>query len=159
MNENATVELVLKEIKNSHWIHLACHGQQRLDDPMKSGFLLHGEKILTLSEIIRLDLPKADFAFLSACQTAMGDEKVAEESVHLAAGMLFSGCRGVIATMWSIQDDDAPKVAESVYGHILKDGRPNRKGAALALHNAVERLRKENGRGFLSWVPFIHIGR
>ena len=159
MNEEATVERVLKGMKESHWIHLACHGQQRIDDPMKSGFLLHGGNILTLSEIVRKTLPKADFAFLSACQTAMGDEKVAEESVHLAAGMLLSGCRGVIATMWSIQDDDAPKVAEDVYRRILKDGQPNRKGAALALHEATKRLRKEAGADFISWVPFIHIGR
>lgn len=159
MNEEATVERVLEGMKQSHWIHLACHGKQRRDDPMKSGFLLHGEKMLELSEIIEQTLPNADFAFLSACQTAMGDERIAQESAHLAAGMIFSGCRGVIATMWSIQDEDAPKITEEVYSRILKDGKPNREGAALALHDAVKRLREEPGSNFLSWVPFIHIGR
>lgn len=158
-NDTATVEQVLQGMQESHWIHLACHGKQRLDDPMKSGFLLHGEKMLELSEIVKMALPKAEFAFLSACQTAMGDERVAEESVHLAAGMFLSGCRGVIATMWSIQDDDAPKIAEDVYRRILKGGKPNRKGAALALHEAVKRLMDEPGSDFLSWVPFVHIGR
>lgn len=159
MNENATIEIVLQEMKRSHWIHLACHGKQDLDDSMKSGFLLHGDKTLTLSEIVRVALPKIDFAFLSACQTATGDERVAEESVHLAAGMLLSGCRGVIATMWSIQDEDGPKVTKDVYSRMLKDGRPDRKDAAFALHEAVKRLRDEPGSDFLSWVPFIHIGR
>lgn len=159
MNEDATVELVVQEMKRSHWIHLACHGGQRIDDPMKSGFLLHDDKTLALSDIVRMTLPNADFAFLSACQTAMGDESVAEESVHLAAGMLLLGCRGVIATMWSIRDDDAPKITEDVYNRILKDGRPNRKGAALALHEAVKQLRDVHGSDFVFWVPFIHIGR
>lgn len=159
INETATVELVLNQMKESHWIHLACHGQQRLDNPMKSGFLLNGDEMLTLSEIINVTLPKAEFAFLSACQTATGDERVAEESVHLAAGMLLSGCRGVIATMWSIQDDDGPRITKDVYSQILKDGRPNRKGAAVALHEAVALLRLERESDFVSWVPFIHIGR
>ncbi|KAJ6529941.1 hypothetical protein DFH09DRAFT_934658, partial [Mycena vulgaris] len=41
---------------------------------------------------------------LSACQTARGAKGLQEESVHLAAGMLLAGYRGVIATMWSIMD-------------------------------------------------------
>jgi CHAT domain-containing protein len=155
--DQATVERVREGMMESNWIHLACHGQQDPTDPMESGFLLHDE-ILKLSEIVRMALPKADFAFLSACQTAMGDEKLAEESVHLAAGMLLSGCRGVIATMWSIRDEDGPTMAEEVYSRMFKDGKPNRKEAAYALHEAVKALRK-SGAGCVSWVPFIHIGR
>jgi CHAT domain-containing protein len=155
--ENATVKRVQEGMMESNWIHLACHGQQNSVDPMESGFVLH-DKILKLSEIVKMSLPKADFAFLSACQTAMGDEKVAEESVHLAAGMFLSGCRGVIATTWSIRDDDAPKIAQEVYSRMLKGGKPNRKEAAYALHEAVKLL-KESGAPYTSWVPFIHIGR
>jgi CHAT domain-containing protein len=155
--ENATVQRVRDGMMESDWIHLACHGQQNPDNPMESGFLLH-DKILKLSEIVKMSMPRADFAFLSACQTAMGDEKIAEESVHLAAGMLLSGCHGVIATTWSIRDDDGPKVAQEVYSRMFKDGKPNRKEAAYALHEAMKLLR-ESGVGCVSWVPFIHIGR
>jgi CHAT domain-containing protein len=154
---DATVQRVRDGMIESNWIHLACHGQQNPDDPMSSGFLLHDD-ILKLSEIAKMSLPKADFAFLSACQTAMGDEKLAEESVHLAAGMLLCGCRGVIATTWSIRDDDGPKIAQEVYSRMLKDGKPNRKEAAYALHEAVKLLR-ESGAECVSWVPFVHIGR
>ncbi|KIM19689.1 hypothetical protein M408DRAFT_83183 [Serendipita vermifera MAFF 305830] len=157
INGEATAARVLQAMKESNWIHLACHGMQDNKEPLKSGFLLH-DKTLELSELIREPLPKTDFAFLSACQTATGDVKITEESVHLAAGMLFSGCRGVIGTMWSIQDEDAPKVTEAVYRWMLKDGMPNRKEAARALHEAVRELR-ESGTNFLSWVPFIHMGR
>jgi CHAT domain-containing protein len=154
---DAIVQRVRDGMIESNWIHLACHGQQDLDDPMSSGFLLHDDK-LKLSEIARMSLPKADFAFLSACQTAMGDEKIAEESVHLAAGMLLCGCRGVIATTWAIRDHDGPKIAQEVYSRMFKDGKPNRKEAAYALHEAVKLLR-ESGADCVSWVPFVHIGR
>ena len=156
-SEHATVARVVQEMRVTDWVHLACHGQQRTGDPMKSGLLLH-DRILELSEIVKLALTRADFAFLSACQTATGDEKVADESVHLAAGMFMAGYRSVIATMWSINDNDAPRIARDVYQRILKDGQPNRKEAAHALHDAVKRLR-ESGATFVSWVPFIHIGR
>jgi CHAT domain-containing protein len=157
-SKSATMKRVVDEMKISDWVHFACHGEQGVDNALTSGLLLHDKK-LELSEMIKLSLPKADFAFLSACQTATGDEMVAEESVHLASGMLFAGYRGLIATMWSINDKDAPQVAEDVYRQILKDGKPNRKGAALALHQAVKRLREESKGDLRSWVPFIHIGR
>ena len=156
-NEEATVERVLQAMLDTDWIHVACHGKQKTGEPMESGLFLH-DKVLELSEIVRHALPRADFAFLSACQTAVGDERIADESVHLAAGMFMAGYRGVIATMWSIRDEDGPKVAEEVYRRILKDEKPNRKGAAHALHDAVKRLR-DSGAGFMSWVPFIHLGR
>jgi CHAT domain-containing protein len=157
IGENATVNSVSNAMKDTHWIHLACHGQQYTGNAMESGLLLHDGK-LKLSNLVREPLPHAEFAFLSACQTATGDEAIAEESAHLAAGMLLAGYRGVIATMWSINDHDAPQVAEDVYKRMLKDGKPNRKEAARGLHEAVKRLR-ESGAGFLSWVPFIHVGR
>jgi len=155
--EGATVERVLQAMRDTDWVHMACHGKQETGEPMKSGLLLH-DKILELSVIVRHTLPRADFAFLSACQTAVGDERIADESVHLAAGMFMAGYRGVIATMWSIKDEDAPQVAGDVYKRVLKDGKPNRKDAAHALHDAVKRLR-QSGAGFISWVPFIHLGR
>jgi len=157
MNEEATVKRVLEAMKGTDWVHMACHGKQNTGEPMESGLLLH-DRVLGLSEIVRHALPRADFAFLSACQTAVGDERIADESVHLAAGMFMAGYRGVIATMWSIKDEDAPQVAEDVYKRILKDGKPNRKGAAHALHDAVKRLR-DSGAEFIYWVPFIHLGR
>jgi hypothetical protein len=40
---------------------------------------------LELSEIIKMKLVGADLAYLSACQTSTGDEKLSEEAVHLAA--------------------------------------------------------------------------
>ena len=156
-NEEATVERVLQAMRDTDWVHMACHGKQNPSEPMESGLLLH-DKILELSEIARHALPRADFAFLSACQTAVGDERIADESVHLAAGMFMAGYRGVIATMWSMRDEDGPKVAEDVYRRILKDGKPNRKEAARALHDAVKKLR-DSGAGFEYWVPFIHLGR
>ncbi|KAJ7229110.1 hypothetical protein GGX14DRAFT_346526 [Mycena pura] len=36
--------------------------------------------------------PTLELAFLSACQTAMGDQSLPDEALHLAASLLFAGC-------------------------------------------------------------------
>jgi CHAT domain-containing protein len=149
---------VTQGMEDSNWIHLACHGIQRQDEPTKSALILE-DGHLTLEEIIKLNLPKAELAFLSACQTTTGDENLSEEAVHLAGGMLLAGYRGVVATMWSIQDDLAPQVTDEFYGHIVKDGeRPDNRRAAVALHLSVQKLRKKDGVRLIDWIPFVHLG-
>ncbi|KAJ7819429.1 CHAT domain-containing protein [Mycena leptocephala] len=157
---SATVEAVQRGMRNSSWVHFACHGVQNVSHPTESALLLAGSERLTLSKIIQSALPHADLAFLSACQTATGDKSLVEESVHLAAGMQLAGYRGVIATMWTIMDNDAPQVAGSVYDHLLDVSPPDPTRAAEALHLAIRKLREESGgyKSFSHWVPFIHIG-
>lgn len=152
----ATVETTLKVMEDCNWIHLACHGVQDLREPTSSAIILWDGK-LTLAEIIKKSLSQAELAFLSACETATGDSKLSEEAVHLAAGMLLAGYRGVIATMWSIQDEDGPTIAKAVYTQIMDGGVPNSMRAAEALHHAALQLQKQ-GASFERWVPFIHMG-
>ncbi|KDQ49312.1 hypothetical protein JAAARDRAFT_200953 [Jaapia argillacea MUCL 33604] len=152
----STVKTVLECMQQSNWVHFACHGVQEHENPMDSGLLLE-DGCLKLSAIIDQILPNAELAFLSACQTAAGTADLSEESVHLAAGMLLAGYRGVVATMWSIGDNDAPRVADSFYAHVLGGEKLDHTQAAFGLHQAVQRLRS-GGASFLSWVPFIHIG-
>ncbi|KAJ7835221.1 CHAT domain-containing protein, partial [Mycena leptocephala] len=156
----ATVERVQQGMRDSSWVHFACHGVQNVSQPTQSALLLAGSEQLTLSKIIQLALPHADLAFLSACQTATGDKNLEEESVHLAAGMQLAGYRGVIATMWTIMDNDAPQIASTVYEHLLEVCPPDSTRAAEALHLAIRKLREEGSgyKSFFHWVPFIHIG-
>ena len=100
-----------------------------------------------------------EFAFLSACETAAGDENLPEESIHLAAGIMMAGYPAVIGTLWSIVDKDAPLVAEKVYARLYNNGSPDSRQAAHALHDAVACLREQDEQKFLSWVPFIHLGK
>ncbi|KZT07983.1 uncharacterized protein LAESUDRAFT_650328 [Laetiporus sulphureus 93-53] len=153
----ATIEEVVKAMKESSWVHFACHGVQDVHNPTQGALLLAGSSRLTLSQIMSLSLPHAEFAFLSACQTATNTEALKEEAVHLAAGMHFAGYRGVVATMWSIMDSDAPQVADDVYAHLFRDKQPDAADAAYALHIATKNLR-EQGKPLLNWVPFVHMG-
>jgi CHAT domain-containing protein len=153
-----TKKVVMKEMENCNWIHLACHGWQNPNDPTKSALIVQ-DGHLTLEEIIGLNLPNAEFAFLSACQTTTGDERLSEEAVHIAGGMLLAGYRGVVATMWSIKDALAPELTDEFYRYILEDGkRPDSRKAAEALHFSVQKLRKKSGVSLIDLIPFVHLG-
>jgi CHAT domain-containing protein len=158
-DSDATRDIVLQQMRERSWIHLACHGVQHDADPMESAFMLH-DGPLNLRTISQQALPHARLAYLSACQTAKGDKRLPQESAHLAAGMLMIGYRTVIGTMWSIGDRDAPVVAERFYQYLKAHGMKTNDGqAAYALHEAVAYLREKVGEeNFLSWVPFIHLG-
>ncbi|EUC59391.1 CHAT domain protein [Rhizoctonia solani AG-3 Rhs1AP] len=158
IGNQATTAAVLDAMEQHDWVHLACHAHQNVDDPTKSGFYLH-DGTLDLSAINLRSFRNKGLAFLSACQTATGDENLPDEAIHLASGMLMAGYPSVIATMWSVADDDAPFVANNVYAQLMEGGTLGNGEAGRALHYAVAELRKKVGeKEFGRWVPYIHIG-
>lgn len=89
---------VLQCIHDANIVHLACHGVQD-SDALRSGFCLQ-DGDLTISALMKQRLDRGLLALLSACETAKGDVRHPDQTVHLAAAMLFAGFRSVIATMW-----------------------------------------------------------
>jgi CHAT domain-containing protein len=96
----SSVENVLLHLSNVSILHLACHGVQDPKNPLKSALILDGGQRLKISQIMEKPMPNALLAFLSACQTAMGDQDLPDEAIHIAASLLFAGFRGMVATMW-----------------------------------------------------------
>ena len=97
----SSVENVLNHLSDASIAHFACHGIQHPFNALNSALLLSGEN-LTVSTLMKHSMPYASLAFLSACETAKGDETVPDEAIHLAATMLFAGFRGVVGTMWLV---------------------------------------------------------
>lgn len=93
-----TAQSVLDRLPVAHILHLACYGHQD-PEPLQSHFAL-SDGPLTMSALMKINVPNAMTAFLSACETAKGDKDQPDQAVHLAASMLFCGFRSVVATMW-----------------------------------------------------------
>jgi CHAT domain-containing protein len=101
------METALIHLHESSIVHFACHGIQDWRRPLDSGLILTDGR-LKLWEIMRgperdgeLDNQKyMSLAFLSACETAKGNDTMPDETMHLAATLLFAGFPGVVATMW-----------------------------------------------------------
>jgi TPR repeat protein len=155
---NATVNRVSAALERCSWVHFACHGSQNPVLGTKSAFALH-DGHLELGQIASKRL-SGKFAFLSACHAASGLKELPGEAMHLAAGLQFAGFHSVIATMWGISDDDAPKVAHHTYEYLFRNGLDgvDPSDAATALNRAVCHLRTDPNVTLDRWAPFIHFG-
>ncbi|EAU90732.2 hypothetical protein CC1G_04001 [Coprinopsis cinerea okayama7 len=153
-------DAILGHINTASIVHFGCHGSQDFSSPLDSSLMLSGG-CLTMRSLIRgCRASNAALAYLSACETAMGDQERPDESLSLAGTMQFAGFRSVVATMWSIHDEDAPLVTDVFYRHLFRRGTaapPDITDAAYSLHLAVKKLR-DLGRPFHQWVPFVHHG-
>jgi tetratricopeptide (TPR) repeat protein len=99
----STKSRALDTLRDNQWLHFACHGTQNLKEPFKSAFLMRDEP-LTLLDITQTNLSRHEFAFLSACETAVGDFETPDEVIHLAAALQFAGVKSVIGTFWKAND-------------------------------------------------------
>ncbi|KIK38812.1 hypothetical protein CY34DRAFT_371245 [Suillus luteus UH-Slu-Lm8-n1] len=155
----ATRAGALEALQQNTWVHLACHGKQDRTQPYNSHFVMKDEH-LTLLDIMERDIPYAEFAFLSACHTAVGDEETPDEVIHLAAGLQFSGFKSVVGTLWEVDDAVAKYVVEAFYENLFKDSKDSGvmdcTKAAWALNRATHAVKTK--------VPleqrmvFVHIG-
>jgi CHAT domain-containing protein len=153
---NANAQAVESLLRDCSWVHLACHGKQNQGDPRKSCLELY-QSDLDLETILRLQLPAAEFVFLAACQTAKGDDKLLNESLHISGGFIGAGFQAAVGTLWTMNDSDGPTLAEMVYKHLFRNmGRPKVTETAKALQLAVKELRSKVTHR--RWLPFIHIG-
>ncbi|KAJ7919644.1 CHAT domain-containing protein, partial [Mycena leptocephala] len=114
--EQATPEAVKHQLQDCSWVHLACHGTQDVVEPTKSRLLLY-DGSLELERILQMPLSNAEFVFLAACQTAMGDAVLVNESFHLGGGFIAAGFRSAVGTLWSMNDQDGPLV-QKCFIHI-----------------------------------------
>ncbi|KAG8883323.1 hypothetical protein FRB98_003169 [Tulasnella sp. 332] len=158
--ENCTRDAVLADLKETSWVHFACHGNQHPTEPFKSHFSLKSRDApLTLLDIIKSGLPQAELAVCSACHSAAGDKSTPDETIHLAAGIMFTGFRSVVGTMWAMADTDGPVIAEEFYKYMFRNGpaAANCKDAAMALSKAVRELRRRKVP-LERWINFVHYG-
>ncbi|KAG8216311.1 hypothetical protein J3R82DRAFT_6378 [Butyriboletus roseoflavus] len=68
---------VTEELMKNEWVHLACRGLPNRRQPFESAFALH-DGHFTIERIIRCELQNAEFVYLSACHTTVGDEESPE---------------------------------------------------------------------------------
>lgn len=140
---SATRAEVLDALARHQWAHLACHGGESL--------ALH-DGPLTVIDLAAQHFHSAEFAFLSACTTAIGGAHLPDEAINIATGFHLAGYRNVVGTLWRIRDELAPEVAERFYRNV------GGMSSAESLHEAVNALRGRWPGVPEAWAAYVHIG-
>lgn len=140
-------------------VHLATHGLANAEHPELSGVILsmvgrdgRGENgFIQLHDIYALHL-SAELVVLSACSTGLGENVMGEGLVGLTRGFMYAGSKGVVASLWKVDDQATAELMGHFYKSLLKDKLP----PAAALREAKQRLRQEKRwRAPFYWAAFV----
>ncbi|KAI0291164.1 CHAT domain-containing protein [Multifurca ochricompacta] len=160
--KNATPAGVVEGLRHHRLVHFVCHGKLETGKPFDASFKLFDDERLTLLDIVRSQLPAAEFAFLAACHTAeLTDDSIADEGLHLTAAVQYCGFRSVVGTMWEMADIDGSEIAENFYKSMFSgygEGVPYHLRSARALRDATRKMRRKKGMTLERWVNFVHYG-
>lgn len=138
-------------------IHLATHGE--FDADAEHTYLLSYDskmKMDKLAEIIGLgrfrDKP-LELLTLSACKTAVGDDRAA---LGLAGVAVKAGARSALATLWFVDDEATSIAVTEFYRQLVQVSGISK---AKALQNVQKQLIAQDRYWHPSyWAPFLLIG-
>ncbi len=101
-------------------VHFATHALADLRQPLASLLVLPAESAAGMPTYLTAGQVQdwrgdADLVFLSACESAIGPPRFAGGMPGLQSAFLRAGARGVIATLWPIEDVLARQFSEDFY--------------------------------------------
>jgi CHAT domain-containing protein/tetratricopeptide (TPR) repeat protein len=142
---------------NSQIVHLATHGQ--FSSNADETFLLTWDNRIDLGKLNSLIKDRSsqsdkaiDLLVLSACQTAIGDDRA---TLGLAGVAVRAGARSTIASLWSVSDEATQLLMSNLYQKLVATNL----GKAESLQTAQQSLlRTTKYRAPFYWAPFILVG-
>ncbi len=149
--ERATRSAIAAAAPRHSVIHLAAHGEARLDNPAFAHLRL-ADGQLSMVDVFNLDLRGA-LVTLSACETGRSVVVGGDELVGLSRGFLFAGASTLVQSLWRVEDGSTADLMGCFY-RGLRAGQT--KGAAL--RTAQRELLAAKGAHPYHWAPFQLIG-
>jgi tetratricopeptide (TPR) repeat protein len=147
----ATLEVLREKGAHCRFVHIATHGWFRRDNPMFSSISL-GNSRLSLFDLYQLDLP-SELVTLSGCGTGLNVVVGGDELLGLVRGLLYAGAKGVLVTLWDVNDQSTAEFMKLFYEHLKTN--PNK---AQAVRYATSEIRKKYAHPFY-WAPFVLVGK
>jgi len=157
-NKDYTLSNITRELKSGNYnhIHMATHGV--FGNSAKNSFLLTYDNKINMNmleqlmSISKIKDHQVDLLTLSACQTALGNERSA---LGLAGVSVKAGVKNAIATLWFVSDEATSLAVRELYRQLKKPGTSK----AQALQNSQKMLiSKSRFKHPVYWAPFLLIG-
>ncbi|MDJ0736413.1 MAG: CHAT domain-containing protein [Nostocaceae cyanobacterium] len=159
LNQEFTRENVEKNLQSKFFpiVHIATHGQ--FSSKAIETFILTWNDRIRINELDNLlhignqnKQQAIELLVLSACETAVGDDRAA---LGLAGIAVKAGARSTLATLWPVNDE----ATANLMGRFYKELSNTKQSKAQALRNSQLALLKDpNYEHPLYWAPYILVG-
>ncbi len=147
----ATCTAVVAEAPHHSVLHIAAHGEARLDNPAFAHLRL-ADGHLSVVDVFNLRLPGV-LVTLSGCETGRSVVTGGDEVIGLSRGFLYAGASTLVQTLWRVEDDSTARLMSAFYREI-RQGR-SKSGALRAAQRA---MLADKGVHPFYWAPFQLIG-
>ncbi|MDM9381135.1 CHAT domain-containing protein [Chlorogloeopsis sp. ULAP01] len=162
LDNQFTSKEIQTEIDDSAFpiVHLATHAQ--FSSNAEDTFILFWDRRINVKQLGSLlqdntlkPRRQIELLVLSACETAIGDQRAA---LGLAGVAVRSGARSTLATLWSVQDESTAKFMGELYSQ-LEQAKKTKLNKAQALQQAQLTLLKDKQYSNPHfWAPFVVVG-
>jgi hypothetical protein len=105
--------------------------------------------VLTAFEALNLDLDGTELVVLSACDTGRGELSNADEVLGLRRSFQVAGARGILMSMWNVDDPATTELMTNFYQEWATSG-----DAYAALRKAALQIKKDRPNPYY-WAPFV----
>ena len=119
LEEEATIARLIQQAPTSPIIHLATHGQNRLDAPIFSHVRL-ADGQLNAIDAFSLDLQHCELVTLSGCETGLALSGGGDEQLGLARAFLAAGAPSLVISLWPVEDTSTNELMQHFYQHLLQ---------------------------------------
>jgi CHAT domain-containing protein len=150
LEARATRAAVLSEGSQHRILHLAAHGEARLDNPVFAHLTL-ADGQLGMADIFTMRLGGA-LVTLSACETGRSAVVGGDELVGLSRGFLFAGASTLVQSLWRVDDASTARLMQRFYTALCAGEAP---GAAL---RTAQCSFIDHGMHPYVWAPFQVVG-
>ncbi len=159
LNEEFTHKNVEENLQSNFYpiVHIATHGQ--FSSKAIETFILTWNDRIRINDLDNLlyqsKLPKQqaiELLVLSACETAVGDNRAA---LGLAGMAVKAGARSTLATLWPVNDESTANLMGQFYQQLSN----TKQNKAEALRKSQLALLKDpNYEHPLYWAPYVLVG-
>ncbi|RMD68613.1 MAG: CHAT domain-containing protein, partial [Bacteroidetes bacterium] len=152
VGEQATLAAFRQMAPRAGLIHLATHARGGTQPR-----IAFADSVLPAAELYRMEL-QAALVVLSACETLPGKEVAGEGVMGLARAFAYAGARGLVASLWQVNDATTAELWTAFYRHLAA-GRPADEALWQAQRDYLARVgRPDYQRHPWYWAGFVYLG-
>lgn len=119
LENEATIARLIEQAPGTSIIHLATHGQSRLDAPNFS-YVRLADGQLNAIDAFSLNLKACELVTLSGCETGLALSGGGDEQLGLGRAFLAAGAPSLVMSLWPVEDNATNELMKLFYHHLLK---------------------------------------